>query len=94
MPTTPTDIPAPPPSANGDLIHRVQQLRLDDQLGRGPGATARGSWLPWVLCAMLAVAWVGVGVRYYRSQPARTDDTGTNGQAGKPEALAEALSEG
>jgi multidrug efflux pump subunit AcrA (membrane-fusion protein) len=59
-------------SANGDLVNRVQELRLDTQIGavRHGG---RGSWLPWVLCAMLAVAWVGVGVKVLRAPPAKTE---------------------
>jgi multidrug resistance efflux pump len=85
-----TEIPAATPSTNGELINRVQQLRLDDQLGRGPGRGNRGSWLPWVLCGLMAVAWIGVGVKYYRA-PARSGDggagaTGTtaNGETGAP----------
>jgi multidrug resistance efflux pump len=56
--------PAPP--ANGELVNRVQQLRLNDQLGAGRshgGAT----WLPWALCALMALAWAGVGIRAYRA---------------------------
>jgi HlyD family secretion protein len=58
------------PSANGDLVNRVQQLRLDDQLGAvkpGGGGARGGTLLPWVLCAMLAVTWAGVGVRSYKN---------------------------
>jgi RND family efflux transporter MFP subunit len=72
MPTTPTSTETSTPgtpSPNGELIDRVQRLRLDNQLGRGP-ATGRGSWLPWVLCGLMAVAWVGVGVRYLRTRSA------------------------
>jgi HlyD family secretion protein len=56
-------------SANGDLMDRVQRLRLDNQLGNGKSGTgmSRGSWLPWVLCGLLALSWVGVGVRWYKS---------------------------
>lgn len=60
-------------SANGDLVNRVQQLRLDNQLGAGKTGTNRGSLLPWVLCGLLSVAWVGVGVRWYKSTPQRED---------------------
>lgn len=60
-------------SANGDLAVRVQQLRLDNQLGTGRGSS-RGSWLPWVLCGLLALTWVGVGVRWYRSAPPKTEE--------------------
>ncbi|MBA4066518.1 MAG: hypothetical protein C0501_23000 [Isosphaera sp.] len=57
----------PDPSANGELIDRVQQLRLTPQLGAGAAGSSRGSWLPWVLCGMMAVVWAGVGVRSYRT---------------------------
>ena len=63
-------------SANGDLANRVQELRLDSQLGKG-GTTGRGSWLPWVLCAMLAVAWVGVGVKVLRAPAAKPEGEAT-----------------
>jgi HlyD family secretion protein len=64
------------PTANGELVNRVQQLRLDGQLGTDTGRRGGGSWVPWLLCGLLAVSWVGVGVRYYR-QPgaARPADT-------------------
>lgn len=62
---TPTETPAP--STNGELIDRVQQLRLSNQLAAGGSGSGRGSWLPWVLCGLMAVAWAGVGVRWYRA---------------------------
>ena len=68
-----------PPSENGELINRVQQLRLTDQLGAGR-ASNRGAWLPWVLCGMMAVAWAGVGIRWYKS-PSATD-SGAKGPPG------------
>jgi HlyD family secretion protein len=58
------------PSANGDLVNRVQQLRLDDQLAAtksGGGGVRGGAVLPWVLCGLLAVTWAGVGVRSYKN---------------------------
>ncbi|WP_439624874.1 HlyD family secretion protein [Gemmata sp.] len=63
----PTAAEVPAPSVNGELINRVQQLRLADQLGKGTGGSGRGSWLPWVLCGMMAVTWAGVGVRWYKA---------------------------
>jgi multidrug efflux pump subunit AcrA (membrane-fusion protein) len=75
MPSS-VNTPAVVASTNGELINRVQQLRLDDQLGRGPGRGARGAWLPWVLCGLMAVAWIGVGVRYYRIQGAKIEGAG------------------
>ena len=61
-------------SANGDLVNRVQQLRLDGQLGAGKSGAGGGSWLPWVLCGLLAIAWVGVGVRWYKTAAQKPDD--------------------
>lgn len=72
-------------STNGDLINRVQQLRLDDQLGKGAPAGTRGgsAWLPWVLCVLLAIAWAGVGVRSYRNAGQKSDE-GVNTSGGVP----------
>jgi multidrug resistance efflux pump len=53
-------------STNGDLINRVQQLRIKDDLGSA-NRSSRGAWLPWVLCGMLAITWAGVGVRWYKT---------------------------
>jgi HlyD family secretion protein len=56
---------------NGELKNRVQQLRLNNQLGTDHGGGRGGAtWLPWILCFVLAVAWAGVGIRSYRNAPA------------------------
>lgn len=55
------------PSPDGALVDRVQQLRLDTQLGRSPShGRSRANWLPWILVVLMAVAWAGVGIRVYR----------------------------
>jgi len=60
--------PARPAPANGELVNRVQQLRLSDQLAAGKAARGGGAtWLPWALCGILAVAWAGVGIRGYKA---------------------------
>ena len=74
----PTPTEKAPPSSNGELIDRVQQLRLDNQLGAGRRSSG-GSWLPWVLCGLMAVAWAGVGVRWYK-----VAGTGDGPSAGAP----------
>ncbi len=66
----------PVPSTNGDLANRVQQLRLDNQLGVAKSGGG-GSWLPWVLCGLLAVTWAGVGVRWYKAAPQKDDSPGS-----------------
>lgn len=77
--TAPTEHgPGPAASANGDLVNRVQGLRLDTQLGAAK-RSGGGSWLPWVLCGMLAVAWVAVGVKYMRAEGRKGDDDAAAG---------------
>lgn len=67
------------PSMNGEMRGRVQQLRLDNQLGNAKagigGATA---WLPWGLALLLALSWAGVALRTYRNTPASGDTVGTS----------------
>jgi multidrug resistance efflux pump len=64
-------------------VNRVQQLRLADQLGgRGSRGSNRGSLLPWVLCALMAVTWAGVGVRWYKNAPAPGASAGGRPAAG------------
>jgi multidrug resistance efflux pump len=79
-----------PPTVNGELVNRVQQLRLDGQLGTQTGGTRRGggSWLPWLLCGLLALSWVGVGVRSYRQPGAArpADPADSAKQSGGPAA--------
>jgi multidrug resistance efflux pump len=67
------------PTANGDLRNRVQQIRLDTQLGAAKTGGGRTSWLPWALCGLLALTWAGVAVRSYRNTPT---DQGTDPAAG------------
>jgi multidrug resistance efflux pump len=63
-------------STNGELADRVKQLRLDTQLGAAKGSGGHGALLPWVLCGLMAVTWVGVGVRWYKSAPQKDDAPG------------------
>jgi len=99
-PTTET----PPPSTNGELINRVQQLRLTNQLGNPGSGSSRGSWLPWVLCGMMALTWAGVGVRWYKTVesngeagpaaaqgPVASNSNPTTGKTDQPAAAADAL---
>ncbi len=76
----------PAPAVNGEMLDRVQRLRLDTQLG---GAKAGGgggvTWLPWVLCLVLALAWGGVAIRTYRNAPANADsEPSPSASAAKP----------
>jgi HlyD family secretion protein len=58
----------PVPAQNGTLSARVQELRLDSQLSQSKTARGGGSvsWLPWLLCLIMGLAWAGVGVRAYK----------------------------
>lgn len=75
------------PTVNGELVNRVKELRLDGQLGTDTGARrGGGSWLPWLLCGLLAVSWVGVGVRYYRQTTSARPADGSEPTAKAPTA--------
>jgi HlyD family secretion protein len=52
---------------NGELINRVQGLRLDNQLGAAKQGSGGASWLPWILCLIMALLWVTVGIRAYKA---------------------------
>jgi HlyD family secretion protein len=73
--------PAPeragPPTANGppSLSDRVRELSLNGRANGAPSRSSSGTWLPWLLCILLALAWAGVAIRWYRAAPA---PTGTN----------------
>ena len=48
-------------AANGptSLTDRVKELRLTGKLDGGPARAGGTAWLPWVLCAFLAIGWAG-----------------------------------
>ena len=89
-------------AAHGDLLDRVQQLRLDGQLNAAKDARPRNApWLPWILAAALALAWAGMGLRTYRN-PGTGDgnlavapvNTTTGGAASSPGSPAPAAAPG
>jgi multidrug resistance efflux pump len=57
------------PPVNGELRNRVQQIRLDNQLGGAKASRGGSGWLPWLLCGMLAATWAGVAIRSYKNAP-------------------------
>jgi len=81
MMATPTEVATATPSPDGKLIDRVQQLRLNGPMAGGATGARRGSWLPWVLCAVMAIAWVGLGVRGYRNAENPGGDPGAKAGA-------------
>lgn len=67
---TPTEIRSAAlsmPSTNGEMLNRVQQLRLDNTTaGSKTGGGGGASWLPWVLALFLAITWAGIGIKEYK----------------------------
>jgi multidrug efflux pump subunit AcrA (membrane-fusion protein) len=55
------------PSANGEMLNRVQAIRFDGA-NAGVKASSGGgaSWLPWVLSLFLAISWAGFGIKAYK----------------------------
>ncbi|MGL6096406.1 MAG: HlyD family secretion protein, partial [Fimbriiglobus sp.] len=78
--TTATD-PARP-AVNGELVNRVQQLRLDNQLATAKAGGGGSAWLPWVLCALLAGTWATAALRTYRI-PANSSEFTADGPVQK-----------
>ena len=66
-------------NASPELRDRVKKLRIG---GGGSGGGGKGSflgrtvWLPWGLCALLAITWGAVAMRTYRNGPAKDDGGG------------------
>ena len=55
------------PSANGEMLNRVQQLRLSNTPAAAKIASGSGaSWLPWILSLFLAITWASIGIKEYR----------------------------
>ena len=66
---------------NGELKNRVQQLRLNNQLGTDRGGRGSGtSWLPWILCFGLAITWAAVGIRSYQTKGNDLVDANATGE--------------
>lgn len=65
------------PAPSEDLRERVKKLRIGGPgEGRGGGKGSflgRVVWLPWLLCALLALTWGGVALRTYKNGPAKSD---------------------
>lgn len=73
--------PAPPPEEPAvDLRDKVKKLRIGGPGERGGGGKGsflgRTVWLPWLLCAALAVTWGGVALRTYKNAPTKDDGGG------------------
>lgn len=72
-----TAAPAPVPAnstPSAELRDRVKKLRIGGSGGKGGGG--RVAWLPWLLCAALALAWGGYAIRDYNQK-------GVDKEAGK-----------
>lgn len=77
-------------SRNGDglgavpdvLSERVKQLQLGGKLNAGNGGGSSTAWLPWILCVLMAIAWAGVGIRFYRPASVPTAPSGPPGAPG------------
>ena len=55
------------------LTDRVKELRLTGKMDV-PKTAGGTTWLPWLLCFLLAVGWAGYGIKAYRPPPAKPDE--------------------
>lgn len=65
------------------LTDRVKQLRLAG-LDAGPARAAGTTWLPWLLCAFLAVGWAGFGIKWYRGAPSKSTEPAPDAGTASP----------
>ncbi|HEY8505563.1 MAG TPA: efflux RND transporter periplasmic adaptor subunit, partial [Gemmataceae bacterium] len=65
--TTRPAIPAEASNGEASLAERVRALRLGDRVAGGKSAGPSTAWLPWVLCLLMAAAWVFLGSRWYNA---------------------------
>lgn len=71
------------------LSDRVKELRLVGKINANSAKASPARWLPWVLCAFLAVGWAGYGIKAYlgaRTKPeesAATSSSKSTSQLGK-----------
>ncbi len=82
---------------NGELRDKVKKLRIGGESSSSGGGSkgtliGRVAWLPWILCAALALTWGSLGLRNYQAK-AREDvgakaDTGESSSSTKPKAAA------
>lgn len=81
-------------AANGapTLTDRVKELRLTGKL-EVPKAAGGTTWLPWLLCVLLAIGWAGFGIKWYRGTPAKTNEPAADGAAASPGASSAARGE-
>src|SRR5262245_32697207 len=72
-----------PATGRTTLTDRVQELRLTGTVEGSSAKAGVTSWLPWVLCAFLAVGWAGFAIKYYVSaRPKADESTSAAGKAG------------
>src|SRR5262245_3725057 len=74
------------PAEGVAFVDRVRALRMPGRAD--PGKGGGGSWVPWVLCGLLAACSLSLAVRYYARPPAPRDDAGTAPAAGAATAAA------
>jgi multidrug resistance efflux pump len=76
--------------ANGPttLSDRVKELRLTGKVEGNSVTAGAARWLPWVLCAFLAVGWAGFAIKYYIGTRAKPEES-ASGAANKGGAAAQ-----
>src|SRR5262249_8665135 len=84
--------------ANGPttLSDRVKELRLTGKVEGSSVTAGAARWLPWVLCAFLAVGWAGFAIKYYvgtRSKPEESaaNATGKAGSSGQKPSITDTV---
>lgn len=62
------------------LSDRVKELRLGAKLDGNAAKASPARWLPWVLCAFMAVGWAGFAIKYYLTARAKPEESAASSQ--------------
>jgi HlyD family secretion protein len=72
-----------PVNGQTTLSDRVKELRLVGKIDGNPAKAGAARWLPWVLCAFMAVGWTGFAIKWYLGTRANADEpTGASASKG------------
>ena len=66
------------------LSDRVKELRLGTKFDGNTAKAGPARWLPWVLCAFLAVGWAGFGIKWYLGTRGKTEESAATSQPALP----------
>ncbi len=66
-----------------NLAEKVKELSLNTAGQKTAPQKGGTSWLPWILCVLLAFGWAGFGIKWFRGEAAKKSDPLPTAQGSK-----------